>query len=378
MRDHEASKATSRSARASRRQQLNRHARRAIVIAVVLFVGSQVALRVWIDTNKREYRDPIFEPRYRILEQQRAEKPASAATVIFLGSSTTLNGMRADLAEEKLTTELDRPIVSVNLGTLGGGPFTNLVHLKRLVRRGIRPDLLVMELNPIVYDDIAPNDVPRLPPECLERQDLDVVKEYSNDKSVDKQFWESFLFPVRGHRLAILSQAARIMVPYVDLLEPVENVDAHGYRPNRKVTDPNKIRDTKETREAMRPRLQNYHVNEQRIRALRELADLAEANHIPTLFYTFPVRPSLRPMYGPGLQTLLGEWRAIAEEHHFPMIDGIKWIDEDKFSDNFHLDHDGATQLTEMLLERAIVPIMKSSAYKDGTAPSPGEKKMTE
>jgi hypothetical protein len=377
MQENEPKIASSRSTRASRRQRLNRSARRAILVAALLFVGSQAALRFWIDTGKREYRDPIFEPRYRILEAQRAQKPKSAATVIFLGSSTTLNGMRADLAEEKLTAELDRPVVSVNFGTLGSGPFTSLVHFKRLVRRGVRPDLLVLELNPILYDDQAPSDIPRLPPECLERQDLDVLREFSDDKSVDKKWWETCLFPIHGHRLAILSQAARIMVPYVDLLEPLENVDAHGYRPNCKNTDPSKIRDTKETREAMRPRLQNYHVNEQRIRALREIADLAAANHIQTLLYTVPVRPSLCSMYGPGLQTLLSEWRAIAEEHHFAMIDAMSWIEEDKFADNLHLDHDGATELTQKLLERSIVPIMTSTPSKGGTAVA-GEKKMTE
>src|SRR5205085_7068809 len=169
------------------RNKMNRRARNGLLTCLGLFLLSQLGMRLWIDRRRPEFRDPTFEIKYRLLERQLAQKPASAFKVIFTGSSMTAHGVRADKVEQSLTAALDRPVVSFNMASNGAGPLTQLIHVQRLLRRGVRPDLLVIELSPLSYDYAdAPSDLARFPADRLERGDLGIVQQFCGKESLRK------------------------------------------------------------------------------------------------------------------------------------------------------------------------------------------------
>src|SRR5262249_5729664 len=148
----------------------------AVLWGLALFALGQLALRIGIEYGRPELRDPTFEIKFRQLSSRLAESAASPKTVIFLGSSTTAHGMTADLVEDTVAGSLECPGVAFNMGTRAAGPLTSLIPLRGLRARGIRPDLVVIELSPPLYDSAdEPSDLQRFPANVLEHEDVALV-----------------------------------------------------------------------------------------------------------------------------------------------------------------------------------------------------------
>src|SRR5207237_692463 len=177
--------------------------------------------------------------------------------------------VRADTVEDSLTSKLDRPVVSFNMASNGAGPLTQLIHVQRLLRRGVRPDLLVIELSPLSYDYAdAPSDLARFPADRLERGDLGIVQQFCGKESLRKEWWETFFIPIHGHRLTILNQVAEIFVPYPDRLDLWTDTDAYGYRPPPNLPTPGRHAELlKYLREQAPSRYGNFKSGQPRLRA---------------------------------------------------------------------------------------------------------------
>src|SRR5205085_10198472 len=136
----------------------------AVLWANAVLVLGQVVLRYGIDHYWPELRDPSFEIKARRLSQVIAESPRPPLTVIIVGSSISRNIFKAQYLEEQLSSELDRPAAVMNMSTLGAGPLTELVWTRRLIERGIRPDLVCIEVTPLQFNTPGPPiDAPRFP-----------------------------------------------------------------------------------------------------------------------------------------------------------------------------------------------------------------------
>src|SRR5262245_43927180 len=213
------------------RRDLLRRARGTLLLGLAVFALTQVGLRVFIDECKPELRDPIFEIKYRQLAQLRSQHADPPATVVFLGSSMSANGMKAGDAEAPLASSLGRPVVSYNLATNGGGPITHLVYVERLLRRGLRPEMVVLEVSPLLFcKGQASMDILRFPPEVLEHDDVGIMERYGSQPDLRDEWWKARAVPAYGHRLMILNQSARLLVPFSEQIELWPDVDAHGWR----------------------------------------------------------------------------------------------------------------------------------------------------
>ena len=146
------------------RAQLQARARTVVLGAVGLFLLAQIGLRGVIEFARPELRDPVFEIKYRQYVRLRHQAGPAAASVVFMGSSLSAHGVRADLVDQPVAAALGRPAFGFNLGTNGSGPFTHRVYLQRLLQRGDKPDLVILELSPIFFDfPDGPNDLEHFP-----------------------------------------------------------------------------------------------------------------------------------------------------------------------------------------------------------------------
>jgi hypothetical protein len=356
--------------RRDRRRGFQARARGGVLVGIVLFVLVQVALRVTIEEYRPELRDPTFEIKYRQLTRLMHQFQQPPVTVLFMGSSMTAYGIKADMVDEPLSRVLGRSAIGFNLGINNGGPFTQLVYVRRLLRRGVRPHLVVLELTPIVHDFAdAPHDIARFPSSMLSRHDLDTVERFSCEPHLRDEWWQSYLVPIYGHRLTILDQSARVFVPFNDRLEYWLDMDSHGWRRVEIPSSESHRESLTRVKKTFGPRMRDYEVGRPPLRALREVTDLLAQARIPTVMVVMPEGPLLRSCYGPGsLKPLMDEFANLSRAQGFPIVQAREWIEEEKFTDSFHLTHEGATELTERLVREVICPTMTSLQDLDRSA----------
>ncbi len=349
----------------SRRRGLQGRARAAVLAGVLLFVFSQVGMRVGIEEFRPELRDPSFELKYRQRAQLIEETKPAPAVVVSLGSSMTVWGINARQMEEPLAAELGRPVIAFNLANNGAGPLTQLLYTQRLLRRGIRPDLVVLELTPLNYSNApAPHDMPLHPTQTLDRYDVETVSRRAPQGDLGNAWWESYLVPIYGHRLPILNKTAPIMVPFDDRLDPWQTMDARGWR--RWDAPAPEMHDwlLKRVKREYPARLENYQVGQAHVQTLREVTDLLARERIATVMVLMPEGPTFQSLYAPdALTPLFEEFAAISRQHGFRFVSARDWLGEEKFIDSHHATHEGATELTARLLKEAIVPTMSAARY---------------
>src|ERR1043166_3530869 len=150
---------------------LRRHSRAAVFWALAVLVVGQLVLRYGIDHFWPALRDPSFEIKASRFEQVIAESPQKPVTVMMVGSSVSRNLFKAQYLEDELARELGQPAVVMNMSCLGAGPLTELVWTRRLIDRGIRPDVVCIEVTPFQFNKQgAPVDAPRFPDHILDRK----------------------------------------------------------------------------------------------------------------------------------------------------------------------------------------------------------------
>jgi hypothetical protein len=342
----------------TRRCQLQARARGAIVTALVLFVFSQVGMNTVIEEWRPELRDPTFEIKYRRLTSLLSQHKQKPATVMFFGSSMSANGMKADVIEAPLAASLGRPVVGFNMATNGAGPLTQLIYMQRLLRRGVRPDLVVIELAPLFYEvGQAPIELRRFSGHVLEHPDLTTLEHHAAPSDLRNEWWQARLVPVHGHRLMILNQSARPLVPFSDRVELWAEADSHGWRRRPRPTPEEHRQILTEIEAQFKTRFANYKIDPVPLQALRELTDLLAKERIAALLVMMPEGPLLRSLYGPGVLTpLMGEFEALSRKHGFPLIQARDWLEEGKFVDSYHLNDEGAQEFTERLLREVLCP----------------------
>jgi hypothetical protein len=101
-----------------------------------------------IDVGPADHLDPEYAEHERILLDRLAENPGRPL-VLAVGSSRTVFGLHA----ARLSTgACDPPATVFNFALKGAGPGLERLVLRRLADRGVRPDLLFVEVLPPLFN----------------------------------------------------------------------------------------------------------------------------------------------------------------------------------------------------------------------------------
>jgi hypothetical protein len=351
--------------RLGKKARLQVSACRAVIAGVLFFLVSQLTMRWYIDQRRPEWRDPAFVIKYRLLARQQAQHGSEPGIVLFMGSSITAGGMNPDLCEARLASASKRPVVVFNFGVMCGGPFTQLVYVQRLLRRGVRPELVVLELSPISMDfDEFPMDAGYFPGYVLEHADLATVRRYSGDEQLDEEWGQAVLVPIYGHRLAIMNHVSKSMVAFPDQLDLYKDITPHGWRKREPASQEEHARALAWVKDTMGPRMAKYRVGKASRQALDEVVALLTREKIPTLLVRAPEGPLLRSFYSAQAKAELKQvFRELSERHKLPLVDCSEWLEEDCFSDSYHMTRVGAEKLTTRLMNQHIVSQFLSQGY---------------
>lgn len=343
--------------RPSRRGIRERQGRAALLSGIGLFVLSQLALIGHIAWREPELRDPTFEVKYRQLDKLLSASPTPPLKVLFFGSSMTAYDINAGLLEQPLSQAADRPVVCFNFGLLGGGPITERIYLGRLLQRGVRPDLAVIEVTPRIFD--FPWDLPFYQPHRLERSEVPLIQRYSGADGLQREWWQAFLVPVHGHRLAILNYCAPFLVPHAERIPCWGDIDSHGWVDLGNRDSARRARSLEHLRSHDGPRLARYQISTLSQQVLTELLDLLTTQSIPAVLLLPPEGPTMRSLYPPQtIAALIRHFADVSEAHHFPFVNAREWLTEEMLCDSFHATSQGARVFTERLGHEVLAPLL--------------------
>lgn len=351
-----------------RRRNLPRHGRGALLWVLVFFCVFQVLLDAVLERRRPELRDPDYGCKLSQLRQRLAENPGRPLALV-LGSSRTLNGLRPEILPDSGTG----PLV-FNYGLAGSSPLYELLHLQRLLKEGIRPRWVLVEVLPplLLWQDAA--DDARIP----ERQawcDLLLLRRYSAQPSRLYARWaEARLTPWYAYRFCLLNEYAFAWLP----TESRKNffwtgLDRLGWNcPGKTTYSAEEHRRAVElTHEIWGKHLETAHVAPAADRALRELLALCRQQGIETAVFVMPEAAEFRGWYPPLTRAEIDAYFArLSAECAVPVVDARGWIEDADFSDGHHLLPDGAAKFTQRFHREALQPLF-SGWHALAAAPLP-------
>ncbi|HKB06156.1 MAG TPA: hypothetical protein VKD90_28430 [Gemmataceae bacterium] len=345
---------------AAARRQPARRARRSVLSTLVTLAVLNVGLALWVHARP-SLRDALYYPKENLLAEQFARPAApTRVTIVALGSSRTGNAFHPPTVEAEVTAATGRPCLAFNMSLPGSAALTQLLHLRRLLARGIRPDVVVVEVTP------AMSAVPEtffLRPDRVSRDELDMLTEVGfADDQYRADWWETMLNPWFGLRFQLLARIQPKWMPPGVPRVVRELADPTGWTPWREVITPEVYR----TRLALArhehyPTLQKMEgPGEVPRRALLEIFAICKREGITAVAVLPPEGSEFRSWYGPGARRAAAELLALARDATGGRaVDSREWLPDSEFVDGHHVHESAAPGFTSRLTREALIPAVQ-------------------
>jgi hypothetical protein len=336
----------------------------AVLSGVAIFAVSQIALAFYFEIGAPEGHDPLYVGRLRSVQQALHQQP-KPFTVVMLGTSRTLYGFRAGATASKWGDLAGRPVAAFNFGVPGAGPMTELLMWRRLQQDGVRPDLVLIEVMPVLlcgqksYNDLRPEVCPTAQ---LRWRDLGLFEHYARTSrpGLRRDLLTAIALPCYGQRSRLTNLFAPELAPKKSILDDlVNNVDDFGAMKPRAAPTLEERRQLMQTaRETYQPYFKGFRLGGQGCEALSELMASCRKGGVPAALVLMPEGPAFRSWYSPESLRDVQEWIGqLGRENNAPVIDAREWMAEDDFVDSHHLLPDGGARFTDRLGRETIAPL---------------------
>jgi hypothetical protein len=319
-----------------------------------------------------EWRDPLYAYKAGVLRERVVKTPTRPLTVVMLGSSRTIFGLKASELEAPLEESTGRPVVVFNFGVAGAGPVTNLINLRRLLAEGVHPDLFLIEVMPPLLgnENVEMN---WLPADRLRRRDVELLRRYGASKQrLNEDWWLSNAIPCYGHRFAIMSWAAPSYHSFRLRLDRFRECDRSGWiaAPAPMENQQWRAKALENARKEYARYLLNFRLGSLTCQALREQLEICRKEGIAAALILMPEGTDFQSWYKPAdwaeIERFLTE---LSREFGTPIVNAREWIADEDFGDSHHLLEPGAEKFTQRL-GREVLPAMLADKLKAGGVPS--------
>jgi hypothetical protein len=341
---------------------MSRRGRSALCWGVAAFAACQLGMAVSIERSHPEFRHPEFGYRRNRLVQRLNQAATKPYTVVMLGSSRTTVGFDAAIVERQLTEHLQAPAIAFNFGVTGAGPLTHLLNLRRLLKDGVRPDLVLIEILPPLLNGQPWNQESlRLRPERLWHDEVAVLRDYGCLPGIEKRWLEGWPVPFYEHRFALLSRFLPGWLPYEMRLDWAIGIDDSGYSPRPKMR--RSAASEKVALENMRKdytvRLAEFKLGGQACRGLIELVDLCQRERLPAALVLMPEGTAFRQLYTPAVWSQIsGFLRDASNRTQIPILNAREWLPDSAFVDAHHLLQEGAEEFSSRFGRESVLPLV--------------------
>ncbi len=342
-----------------------RHRARATVLSaasglLALNVGLVVLLAA-----RPDLRDPLFYGKQDRLEEQLARPVSNRITIVAIGSSRTANAFHPPTVEAAVTAATGRPCLAFNAAVLGRGPIFQPLHLQRLLDRGIRPDIVVVEIVPSLF--AAPNGKPaeigHLRPDRLTWKEIQEMGRLGYSDPEYRSEWRKSLYnPWFAFRFQLLGLFQPRWTPPQIVAEARAFPNRDGWQPYTDSVTPESYRKgLTYARGGHFENLRNMDVGEAAVEALREVLAMCRHEGITAVVVLSPEGSEFRSWYGCTAKATTKMLKSIAcEGTDGRVIDARDWLPDDAFADGHHMLYTAAPTYTKRLVKELIIPALKT------------------
>lgn len=342
----------------------------AIVAGLLFTVAVQLGMGWAIDTERLPLRDPIYFDKLKLLRNHPAlfqqATPGKPTTVLFVGSSRTLNAIDAGAASGQLTRQLGRPVETFNFGQAGAGPVTNAVYVRRLRQEGVKPNFVLIEVHPVFLAGQRP-DPPEtrwLLPIRLRPAELPVVREMGFPAATPAVHGrQGYIAPWFEYRFLIADRYAPFLIMQPSRLNGGHEPDANGFaRLQERASPADRIGFLKIAWGQYAYYFDGFRPNGCGIGGVRDTLDQCREAGCKAALVLMPESTEWLGWYPPkGLRELDTVMAGLSKEYGVPVFDARKWVPDHLSVDGHHLTGQGADLLTEKLTREALAPWIAAS-----------------
>jgi hypothetical protein len=291
-----------------------------------------VLLSTWAvaETITPEITDTDYHLRLRMIRAAVAEHPQRPLG-LTLGSSRIVWGFRPEELPDPLPGS---DVYWLNAAHVGAGPTLNRMLLHRLLRDGVRPAVVAIEVMPTFFV----KEQNRFVSGHFAASDMSLVRQYS-----DKPFNYDYHF--LRHRLTRATDIARVTDPFSGFVPPLPR----GGHPHLAEIIPAAERANRIAfaHQMYFESLQHLHARPAADRAFRDTLREAADHGIRIVLVRSPEGPTFRSWYDPEALVRFDEYIAdLAREYHAPILDARLWLAEEDFYDSHHVLKPGARKFT--------------------------------
>lgn len=299
--------------------------------------------------------DREYEVRRELLSERLAERPGRPVLVV-IGSSR----VGTAFAPSELSPIRDaagREVLPFNYSHHGAGPRINLIQMHRLLRDGVQPEWVVIELVPshVRYEAITAS--------LASADDVPVVLPYLDKPKFLLQIARLRLNTVYKNRTAFLREFAPDFATKAGdgddiFLGPLGDdaiLSRAGAHPEDKKEFQYKL-----IKSMYAFQMQDLQFDPQLVEATRALLRLCRDRGIRAALLIAPEDSRFRSWYGPRVEErivkLFAGW---GEEFDVPVIDARRWAPDEDFLDPHHLMPKGARRFTRRLGKDVLEPFVR-------------------
>lgn len=328
---------------------------------------AQVGLVVFMDWRRPDLYDAEYGTRLALLRRRQAEAPGRPLALVVGSSRIGLGFLPEELPP--IRSASGELVLPFNFSHLAAGPVFNLVELRRLLREGVRPRWVVLE----VAQSCMVHEGASTPVTMSCAADLPVLQRYFSPVKVWGVYVRQRLNPWYSRRLGILREWA-----------PCWATDAGGedrivlgplggggdWMLEARIDAETRRRRTDDVRAIYFHNLQHYHIDAMTDRALRESLDLCRREGIECALLITPESGEYRGWYGAGGMECFDRYVAgLSEEYGAPVVDARAWLTDDQFSDGHHPLRGGAEAFTQRLGREALGPLAEGRLRRQAVPP---------
>jgi hypothetical protein len=338
---------------------MNRHwkgrdARRLLLWTAVSFVGLQLGLNLYMEARHAEVYDPEYRDRIVLLRQRVQEHP-ERPLFLFVGSSRIMTGVAPEQLPA-LETASGEQVLPFNAVHTGAGALHNLLMVRRLLREGLHPRWMVIEVVPYLLPAAQHSTLAK---QSLGR-DLTVLRRHIGPTKLYGWYFEERLTAIVNHRHAFLRYVAPGL-PFQDVpwdCMPMEPLGGKTW--DEAIPDQSEIeRRTAIVRSSYYGSLQKFYVHETSRKAMHELLEVCRRRNIQVALLMTPESSEFRSWYPPAAhQTIERFCDEIKSAYGVPIIDARAWLPDSDFSDGHHVLPEGAKRLTARLNTEVVQPLV--------------------
>jgi hypothetical protein len=296
--------------------------------------------------------DTEYRIKKEALQARLAERP-DHSPLVMVGSSRVSFAFDPELLQP-LTDESGKPVLSFNFGHFNAGPTSHLLTVDRLVRSGVKPRWLIVEVLPALCFEEWAGFV-----HSSRWDDIRILsKYYPFDKYGGALLKNHLLLPWYFYRGELQEhylherQAERMALktsPYGCLTHIAECIDAKGRQQSTE----------SQCRVFGADLSGSMRLTSSSEAAYRELLQLCGREGIEAALIMMPEGDTFRSWYSDAANLeLTGFLDRLSAEFAVPIFDARQWFGDEYFADSHHLLRPGACEFTRRFEREILQPFV--------------------